>query len=383
MKRAMVEHRVVPSNGAGVVRLVEASQDLTTPFLLIDQTHLRWNVRKFHAAFPGAGIFYAVKANAHPGVIRTLAEEGCGFEISSDGELDLVNAAGRGGALLSSNPIKAPSFIRRAAEAGVTAFAVDSIDELLKIAGEAPGVAVYVRLLVDNEGSEWPLTRKYGVGPTEAVDLLVQAAGLGLTPLGTTFHVGSQCRLSASWDAALALTADVWNHARRRDIRLSFLSIGGGFPVHHTREIPALAEIGDVVRRAIADRFPPDAQLTLEPGRAIVGDAALLGASVIGKARRGDEQWVYLDVGVFNGLMETIGGFSYEVATRVDGPRSKVVLAGPSCDSVDVIGESIELPDLNVGDRVYFVNAGAYTLAYAAHFNGWPPPSVHFVRGAD
>lgn len=380
MNQSSLRHREILNVAPAIARLIESSHGLQTPFLLIDPDRLRSNLRQLRAAFPGAGVFYAVKANPHPGVLRILAGEGCGFEISSDGELDLVQATGRDTPLLSSNPIKAPGFIRRATRAGVMAFAIDSLDELSKIAAEAPGAAVYVRLLVDNSGSEWPLARKYGVGPADAVDLLARAADLGLRPCGTTFHVGSQCRLSASWDAALAVTAEVWNDAARCDLGLEFLSIGGGFPVQHTRDIPPLEEIGDVVRRGIADRFPAGVHVTLEPGRAVVGDAALLGASVIGKARRGDERWVYLDIGVFNGLMETIEGFSYEVSALTGGPTTSVVLAGPSCDSVDVIADSVELPDLAIGDRVYFLNAGAYTLAYASHFNGWPPPEVHFLN---
>lgn len=379
MNRVFLEHREVPAVAPAAARLIALSHGLTPPFLLVDRTRLRDNLRRLRAAFPGAEVFYAVKANPHPEILRVLAGEGCGFEISSDGELDLVEATGHGVPLISSNPIKSPSFIRRAARSGVDAFAVDSVDELVKIAGAAPGAAVYVRLLVDNGGSEWPLARKYGVDPNEALDLLVRADDLGLRPFGTTFHVGSQCRLSASWDLALAVSAEVWNEAGRRGLDLTFLSIGGGFPVQHTRAIPEIDEIGEVVRRSIADRFPPEARVMLEPGRAVVGDAALLGASVIGKARRGGEEWVYLDVGVFNGLMETIAGFSYEVSTLAGGSRSSVVLAGPSCDSVDVIAESVALPELSVGDRVYFLNAGAYTLAYASHFNGWPPPTVHFL----
>ncbi len=379
MNRVYLEHREVPAVSPATARLIERSHDLETPFLLVDRTRLRDNPRRLRAAFPSAGVYYAVKANPHPEILRILADEGCGFEISSDGELDLARAADPRAPLVSSNPVKAPAFIRRACRGGVEAFAVDSPHELSKIADEAPGAAVYVRLLVDNSGSEWPLARKYGVETDEAIDLLVRAADLGLQPLGTTFHVGSQCRMSASWDAALARSAEVWNGAGRRGINLTFLSIGGGFPVRHTREIPPLDEIAEVVHQSIADRFPPVVRVTLEPGRALVGDAALLGASVIGKARRSGEEWVYLDVGVFNGLMETIAGFSYEVSTLATGPRSSVVLAGPSCDSVDVIAESAALPELSVGDRVYFLNAGAYTLAYASHFNGWPPPSVHFV----
>jgi ornithine decarboxylase len=359
-------------------RLIEPSRDLPTPFLLVDLERVRENYRRLVSAFDNARVYYAVKANPHPTVLRALAEEGCGFEISSDGELDLIEALARLPSIVSSNPIKTERFIVRAARS-IEGFAIDSVEELEKVARVAPGASVYVRLLVDNSGSEWPLARKYGIGPSEATDLLVRASALGLRPRGTTFHVGSQCRVSASWDDALAVTAEVWNGVGRQGIELDLLGIGGGFPVHHTRPIPGLNEIADVVRHGVAERFPPGVQLTLEPGRMIVGDAALLGASVIGKARRGAEEWVYLDVGVFNGLMEAIEGFSYEVLASTDGPRHSVVLAGPSCDSVDVISDSIALAPVDVGDRVYILSAGAYTLSYASNFNGWPPPTVHFA----
>jgi ornithine decarboxylase len=360
--------------------LIEASRGLATPFLLIDLAQVRANLRRLRAAFGGAEVFYAMKANPHPAVLLALAAEGCGFEISSDGELDLIEALGEAVPLLSSNPIKAPRFVGRAARAGVEGFAVDSPAEVDKIAREAPGAAVYVRLLVDNGGSEWPLARKYGVGPDDAVALLTRAADVGLRAWGTTFHVGSQCRLAESWDAALAVTAEVWNAAGRLGLDLEFLSVGGGMPIQHLREIASPEEIGEVVLRGVAERFPSVARLTLEPGRGLIGDAALLGASVIGTAQRGAERWVYLDVGVFNGLMETIEGFRYELATSVSGPTHPVVLAGPSCDSVDVIAEDVELPELAENDRVYFLNAGAYTLAYASSFNGWPPPTVHVLE---
>lgn len=359
-------------------RLVEQGRDLATPFLIVSPDRLRQNARRFREAFPSADLYYAVKSNPHPDVLAIFAQEKIGFEISSDAELSLARAAGWSSPLISSNPIKTTDFIRRAMQWGVDAFAVDSPGEVSKIAQHAPGASVYVRLLVDNSGSEWPLARKYGVEPADAVELLTLAADRGLRPTGTTFHVGSQCRLSESWEDALTITAGVWDEIRRRGIELQFLSIGGGFPVRHTREIPSLENIGSVVSYRVAELFPGVVRVALEPGRALVGDAALLGASVIGKARRGHEQWVYLDVGVFNGLMEAIEGFSYHLMTSSDGPRAAVVLAGPSCDSVDVIGESVELPDLDYGDRVYFLNAGAYTLSYASSFNGWPPPTVHF-----
>lgn len=373
---------IIPAPVEGPARLIDVGRDWETPYLLIDLARVRANARRARAAFPRADVFYAVKANAHPSVLQTLAAEGCGFEISSDGELDQVLALGASVPIISSNPIKAPRFIDRAWRSGVDAFAVDSIDEIRKVARAAPGASVYVRLLVDNSGSEWPLARKYGVGPAEAVDLLDLAADAGLRARGTTFHVGSQCRSSASWRSALAVTAEVWDRATTRGHRLDFLSVGGGMPIQHTRPIPEVEEIGAVVRHEIASLFPGDVYLSLEPGRALVGDAAILGSTVIGQAARPDGRWVYLDVGVFNGLMEAIDGFSYEIATAPDhqgGRRENVVLAGPSCDSVDVVAESVSMPAVAVGDRVYVLNAGAYTLSYASHFNGWAPPTVHVI----
>lgn len=365
---------------SSMARLIERSESLATPFLLQNLPKVRTNLRRLRDAFVDAEIYYAMKANPHPDILAVAAEEGCGFEISSDGELDLLDDLPGPLSVISSNPIKAPHFIRRARQAGVIEYAVDSAAEVTKVAREAPGASVYVRLLVDNTASEWPLARKYGVGTADAVDLLRQAETLGLRPIGTTFHVGSQCRSAASWDAALAVTAEVWHAASRQGIDLSLVSIGGGFPIQHTRPIPEVEDIAGVVRRAISARFPSRVRVALEPGRGVVGDAALLGATVIGTAKRGDETWVYLDVGVFNGLMEAIDGFTYEVVTDASGAPSTVVLAGPSCDSLDVIAQKIDLPEVSVGDRVYFVNAGAYTLAYASHFNGWPPPTVHSLR---
>lgn len=373
---------VIPTPRDSLAGRIKLGREWETPYLLIDRARVRANVRRLRSAFPGAELFYAIKANPHSEVLRTLAAEGVGFEISSDGELDAILGVTPPAPLISSNPVKMPRFIGRAWRSGVQAFAVDSPEELRKVAREAPAATVYVRLLVDNRCSEWPLARKYGVEPAEAVDLLDQAVDLGLRARGTTFHVGSQCRSSESWRSALAVTASAWDRAAARGHRLDFLSLGGGFPIQHTRPIPEFEEIGAVVQNDVAALFPSNVALSLEPGRALIGDAALLGASVIGHAARADGFWVYLDVGIFNGLMEAIDGFAYEIAVDprpASGPDRQVILAGPSCDSVDVIAESVAMPEVEVGDRVYILNAGAYTLSYASHFNGWAPPTVHLI----
>ncbi len=364
-------------------RLVQATRWLPTPVLVMDGEALRRSFEKMRAAFPGAEVFYAVKANAHPEVLRILAQVGSGFEVSSMQELQAVLELGVGPErIVSSNPVKAPAFLDLARAVGVDRFAADSEVELAKLARYNPGSRVYIRVMVDNSGSEWPLSRKYGVGPKEARMLLRQAARLGLDPYGLTFHVGSQCLDAGSWARALAVCREVWSGCAEDGIRLRMLSLGGGMPVHHVRPVPSFQEIGRVVRRTLADLFPGQRlELAVEPGRALVGEAGVLVGTVIGKATRGSEEWVYLDLGVFNALMETIQGFRYEVRTERTGPCRSYTLAGPTCDSVDTIFTDIRLPEVKVGDRVYILNAGAYTLSYASSFNGFPPPAVHFLGG--
>ena len=358
-------------------RLIQTARRLPTPVLLVDRPSLLAAAATVRDSLPGVEVYYALKANPHPEVVRALWLAGCGFEVSSVGELELALGAGAPGpAIISGNPVKTPEFVRRAFAAGVRRFAFDSPAEVDKLAALAPGSEVFVRLTVDNSGSEWPLSRKYGVEPDEAVELLLAARDAGLDATGATFHVGSQCLRAESWLAALAVCEGMWATAAERGLRLSALNLGGGLAVRHTRPIPATAAVGAAVMARLRAGRLAEARLSIEPGRALVGESAVLVMAVIGVARRGDERWVYVDAGVFNALMETTGGIRYELATERSGPESSCVLAGPSCDSVDVICPDALLPELAVGDRVYLLNAGAYTLSYASAFNGFGPPDV-------
>lgn len=351
-----------------------------TPAFLLSRHQVRTNLLRLREALPGVALFYAIKANPHPAVLQTVALAGAGFEISSAAELELARAtevpADR---LVSFNPVKTVAFLEAAQAAGLRVLAADSAGEIEKIARYAPGSQVAVRLSVDNSGSEWPLARKFGVGPAKAAQLLDLVDQWGLEPVGLTFHVGSQCLDPGSWSRALEVCREAWQAARRVPARPSLISLGGGFPIQHLKQTPDLPSIGARVLETSTQLFGPDVPLSVEPGRAIVGDAAQLVTSVIGVAERAGERWVHLDAGVFNALMETIDGFSYRV-TALD-PRDDdwvpAILAGPSCDSVDVMSQSTLLPaDLRPGDRLVFASAGAYTLSYASHFNGFPPPEV-------
>ena len=261
---------------------------------------------------------------------------------------------------------------------------VDSTDEVEKVARYMPGSRVYVRLSVDNSGSVLPLAGKFGVDGATALDLFDMARDLGLQPIGLSFHVGSQCLKVANWVNALKACGDVWRAAAEHGHDLYFLDLGGGYPAghYHTESIPTIEEIGAAVMQAISDYIPftPNLMLVLEPGRGMVGESGKLVATVVGKAQRGDQTWLYLDAGVFNGLMETYEGFPPVVDLVSDcashRPSRIYTVDVPSCDSCDVIARNITLPEIQVGERLLFHDAGAYTNEYAAAFNGFPIPEV-------
>lgn len=352
-----------------------------TPALVIDKGAIKQKYQEFYNEFGEAKIYYALKANPHPGIVELLQELGCDFEISSQGELDLLFRLGvPAQRIISSNPVKDPSFIRSAYQSGVNDFAFDSEAEIEKLSSFAHGSKVHVRLSVSNEGSEWPLSKKFGAETEEAAELLVQAKKKGLEPYGITFHVGSQNTKATTWTKAIEKSRDVLKLVKNKGIKLHQLNIGGGFPIRYTKAVPSIGEIARTARDSLAEAFPEDTELIMAPGRALVGEAGTLIATVTAKAVRATEKWLYLDVGVFNGLMEAIGGIKYPMVATKGTTTNKWVLAGPSCDSFDVISTEAELPELEVGDRLYIMSAGAYTTAYASQFDGFPIPEIHFIE---
>ncbi len=358
---------------------------IPTPTLIVDFDVINDTYTRFMNAFPGAQVFYAMKANANPHISRLVVDRGGGLEIASLPELEMAFQAGATpDRIICSNPIKNPAFLRRLHETGVYASVVDSVYEVAKVAKHAPGSRVYVRLAVDNTGSVLPLAGKFGVDGETAVMLCDAARDLGLEPVGLSFHVGSQCLSPMNWVNALKACGDVWREAAARGHRFNFLDLGGGFPAgsYHDPSIPTLEAIGTLVMPAIAEHIPatPDLMLVLEPGRGLVGEAGRLIATVEGKAPRGSETWLYLDVGVFNGLMETFEGFPPVIRVLGDDLAERLpqtcTVAGPSCDSCDVVATDIELPEIHIGDRLVFLDAGAYVSEYAAPFNGFPVPAL-------
>ncbi|MEW6034016.1 MAG: type III PLP-dependent enzyme [Chloroflexota bacterium] len=348
-----------------------------TPVLVMDTETLRQEYERFRSCFPDSAIYYALKANSDAGVARLFHKLGAGFEVGSEGALRLLLELGVApSTIISGNPLKTPAFLELAHSVGIHTFTFDSHSEVKKMATLAPGSDVYVRLTVANNYSEWPLDKKFGVEIEEAAGLLSRAHENGLRPVGVAFHVGSQCISTAGWTEALERSKQVWTLAVSRGLELRSLNLGGGFPSEYTHPVPSVAEISQVVNEGVQQHFPGGVHTLLEPGRALVGEAGVLVTTVIARASRNGQDWVYLDAGVFNGLMESLGGIRYPLHVLREGKRAKYVLAGPSCDSMDALPGEVDLPELEIGDRVYVMTAGAYTTAYASCFDGIPVPRV-------
>jgi len=351
-----------------------------TPLLVIDRAVIRQRFSELKHGIGNARICYALKTNPHWRIVDLLREIGSDFEISSGEELNILLRRGIStDRIIASNPVKSSGFIRSAFAAGIQLFAFDSYDEIEKLSSCAPGSKVYVRLNVSNDGSQWPLSKKFGVETEDALALLREARGRGLQPYGLTFHVGSQNTDMESWTRALNRSKELWDSAGEQGIELRMLNIGGGFPIKYNEKSFSTGEIAGRIRETIDKLFPNNVEVFVEPGRVLVGEAGVLAGTVIGKAARNGDKWLYLDVGVFNGLMESIGGIEYPLVCTINGSLQKWVLAGPSCDSLDVIHENVLLPELDIGDNLFILSAGAYTTAYASRFDGAPIPRITFI----
>jgi ornithine decarboxylase len=366
-----------------------AEQSPATPCLVVDLDVVRDNYAKLSGAMPDARIFYAVKANPAPEILRLLVESGSCFDTASVPEMQYCLEAGASADRISfGNTIKKAADIRTAHQLGVDLFAFDSIEELEKIAENAPGARVFCRILTSGEGADWPLSRKFGCEPAMAKELLLQAASMNVVPYGVSFHVGSQQRDLTQWDIALATSADIFRACEEKGIALKMVNMGGGFPTRYLKDVPTSQAYGEAIneslRRHFGNRIP---ETIIEPGRGMVGNAGIIQSEVVlisRKSANDDKRWVYLDIGKFGGLAETMDeAIKYPIQTERDGPAAPVILAGPTCDSADVLYEKAEyhLPDsLKIGDKVTILATGAYTTTYSAvNFNGFSPLKAYYI----
>src|ERR1700736_3727612 len=367
-----------------------AEKQPDTPCLVVDLDVVGEAYQLLHTYMPIAKVFYAVKANPAGEVVDLLRGLGASFDVASRGEVDLCLGLGVTADRLSfGNTIKKERDIAYAFEKGVKLYAFDSEAEMEKLARSAPGARVFCRILVDGDGAEWPLSRKFGCAPEMAVELLRRAKAHGLDPYGVSFHVGSQQTNLDQWDSAVGRAAHMFSLLAETDINLRMVNIGGGFPAHYRGEVPGVERYAAAVMAAVTRHFGNDLpEIIIEPGRSLVGDAGIIQSEVVlisQKAYGDSRRWVYLDVGKFNGLAETMDeSIKYRIVTpHHGGSRGPVILACPTCDSADILYEQTEyrLPfGLEVGDKIEILSAGAYTASYASvGFNGFSPMRTYCI----
>ncbi|MFN0192514.1 MAG: type III PLP-dependent enzyme [Aestuariivirga sp.] len=360
------------------------------PCLVVDLDVIAKNYRAFNRAMPDTRIFYAVKANPAPEILKLLAGMGSCFDTASVAEIEMALAAGATPERISfGNTIKKERDIARAHALGVALYAVDSVEEVEKVARAAPGARVFCRILTDGAGAEWPLSRKFGCDPAMAVDVLLAAHRVGLVAYGISFHVGSQQTRLAAWDSALGEAKAIFDAMANHGITLSMVNLGGGFPTKYLKPVPGTGQYAGAIHSALTKHFGNAIPETIiEPGRGMVGNAGVIKAEVVlvSKKHANDNQrWVFLDIGKFGGLAETMDeAIRYPLVTAKDGDtKAPCVVAGPTCDSADVLYEKTpyDLPvTLTVGDEVLIEAAGAYTTTYASvAFNGFEPLKAYVI----
>lgn len=360
-----------------------------TPLYLVSCQKIRENFRLLDLCLPAVNLFYAMKANPHPGILEILKEEGAGFDVASRGEFLAAIAAGANPKqdLIFADTVKDPRQIAHAHSIGLDDFTYDNSSEITQIARHAPGAHVHLRLIVSNQGSVAHLSKKFGAEPQDAVRLLLEARESGLNPRGISFHVGSQCLDARRYVEALETTRKVFDDVAQHGIDLEMIDIGGGFPVRYIDEKIDMEAMCKVIEEAYLRLFGNGIKLVAEPGRAIAGDAMILVTKVISESVRGGENWLYFDDGTYGSFMEVLlYQMQFPMKTNTTGPSTPYILAGPTCDSIDVFsrdGEGhvrpVHLPEMHLDDLLIVGSMGAYTFSESTRFNGFEPPKFVYI----
>lgn len=363
--------------------LAALADQFGSPLFVIDCERLRRQYRALAAALPGVDLHYALKPLPDRTVVQVLAKEGAWFDLATNGEVDLVRDAGiPPKRCIHSHPIKRGSDIRHALDRRVTTFVVDNAEEIAKFKAQRSRVKLLLRLSFRNPDTVIDLSRKFGCDAAAAVGLIEEASRLGIRVVGLSFHAGSQLPRPDKHVEAIGTCGRIIDAARERGFPLDVLDIGGGFPIDYLTPAPAIDDFCAPIRAALAG-LPEGLRLIAEPGRFVCGPAVVAISTVMGRARREGRWWYYLDDGVY-------GTFSAQVFDRmrlpveplVDAgrPREPCVIAGPTCDSLDVIAEDLPMPVLEIGERLVARQAGAYTMATATDFNFFPRAKVIAVN---
>ena len=362
-----------------------------TPVVVIDHDIIRRNYARFKKHLPKVQAYYAVKANPEPEIVRTLFEAGASFDVASLQEFMLVygNISHLPAKeqqdfiwdkIIFANPTK-PKATLQALDQYKPLVTYDNLHELHKIKQYAPHAGVVLRLRVPNTGSMVELSSKFGCDPGEAVDLILEAFRIGLEVEGVSFHVGSQCTNFENFVQALNMAAAVMREAKSRGHEIKILDMGGGFPVPYDRHVKPFSLLARKINAEIDRLFPEDIQILAEPGRFFIATAATLVAQIVGKAIRDGKTSYFIDDSVYHTFSGIIFDHcQYHIKAFSEGKTEICAVFGQTCDGLDTISQSEELPDLEIDDLVYSEDIGAYSNASSTWFNGFPPAKVVHVN---
>ncbi|MFA5746264.1 MAG: type III PLP-dependent enzyme [archaeon] len=380
-------------------RIKRFAKGKKTPFLIIDLKKIEEKFDELMGNIPYAKLYYAVKANPEDDIIKMLAKKGSNFDVATVFELDqLLKLKVSPDKISFGNTIKKEEDIAYAYKKGIRIFATDSISDVKKIARAAPGVKVFFRIIMEGGSADWPLSKKFGAHPDMIYHLIFESKKLGLIPYGVSFHVGSQQRDIGQWDQAIAQCRYLFDAAREEGIELKLINMGGGFPANYispTHNLETYAkEITRFLEEDFGENFSENMEIIIEPGRSIVADAGVIVTEVVmisKKSLSNQYEWMYLDIGKFGGLIETLDeSIKYPIFTEnyKKPPKEKdckeMIIAGPTCDSMDILYEKHKylIPkSVREGDRLYILSTGAYTKSYSSiYFNGFPPLQVYIMK---
>ena len=373
-------------------RLQQLAKKHGTPLFVIDHDELRKNYRDFRKHLPRVQVYFAVKANSDPAIVRTLFQEGASFDVASMPEFMIVHENIKHWSakkrqdwiwdrIIYANPTK-PTETLEKLNRYKPLVTFDNREEISKIKQHAPNAGLALRLKVPNTGAMVELSSKFGATPGEAVDLILEADRQGLVVEGVSFHVGSQTTNFENYVQALSLTAAIFQEAQNRGYhKMNLLDIGGGFPAPYDNTVRPLKELAKIINTEINRLFPKNIEVLAEPGRFLVASAGYAVSKIIGKAVRDGKTSYYINDGVYHTYSGVIFDHcKYPIKSFKKGPTSLCSVFGPTCDALDVVSMAENLPDLERDDFVYSVNIGAYSHASATHFNGFPPAKVVHVN---
>lgn len=352
-----------------------------TPVLFLSLNRIRETYRELTSALPGVTMYYAVKSNSNPEIINVLNNEDSCFDVCSNGEIDILKKCGiTADRCIHTHPIKRDSDIRYALDYGISIFVVDNEDELLKLLPYKDKLRVLIRMSIQNPGCLVNLSHKFGVAPELTWDLIQKANSMGLSIAGVSFHAGSQNENSLKYIEALEYCRDIFKRAALSGINMEIVDIGGGFPIRYLTPVLPLAQFCRQINEYL-ERYFSSYKIIAEPGRVLCGPSMMLASKVIGRSLRKGVWWYYLDEGVYGSFSGKMYDHAdYPMYVNKSGERYTSVLAGPTCDSIDVLYENISLPLLDIGDLIIFESMGSYTTASASEFNGFPKAKIVVVE---